>query len=153
MAQHDIGVMTLLASCQQSAADLGESAFARQLGPDIYPAVGPARAEEAGVKARPLGQFRALGHALKAAAAQQPYGAHRPRAPAEADGGQPVHPAFARIGFDDARLRIVVHVDARRQLVRPASGPVADLPRRPVPLVAAPPPPPPPPLPHPPPPA
>src|SRR3546814_11736227 len=79
MAQHDIGVMTLLASCQQSAADLGESAFARQLGPDIYPAVGPARAEEAGVKARPLGQFRALGHALKAAAAQQPDGSHPPR--------------------------------------------------------------------------
>src|SRR3546814_13984086 len=93
---------------------------------DLYPAVGPARAEEAGVKARPLGQFRALGHALKAAAAQQPYGAHRPRAPAEADGGRPVHPAFARLGFAEARLRSVVHVDARRQMVRPASGPLEE---------------------------
>src|SRR3546814_2240875 len=45
--------------------------------------------------------------------------------------------AFARIGFDDARLRIVVHVDARRQMVRPASGQVDDLPRRAGRMVAA----------------
>src|SRR3546814_4036882 len=45
--------------------------------------------------------------------------------------------AFARIGFDDARLRIVVHVDARRQMVRPASGQVDDLHRRAGRMVAA----------------
>jgi hypothetical protein len=126
VADDNRAVMLLLAARQQRAAIFGIAARSGKGDRGVDPCTGDAPAEKGGDKARAGAEFRFLAERGETRRLDQAHRAHQPRAMAELDAGQPIGPAVTHECLDDARLRVLVERDPRRQMARAARGDMHD---------------------------